>query len=230
VLKIFINRCFTEGFNFEIIIESIFYIVYLGVLIFEGYLFFRLINPKKSKLIFTNFNRGFHPIFIDEDGKNQLSSFLGPGFFCFFVVVIYNYFQENSFELISVINIYAMFCAGFIFSRYEVLTKFPIYILKIQSLKMNVKYEDYLHHKIVDDEPHLKVNQFLMPLKKEYPRTSEEKETIELRNYETPANPALVTKIVDFGLSKIIDDGYNLKVRVVAIKDFGELEIEMWLE
>jgi uncharacterized protein YfbU (UPF0304 family) len=98
------------------------------------------------------------------------------------------------------------------------------------SLRMDAKYQDYINHKIVDDEPHLKVNQFLKAIKKEYPRTSEEKRTIEIRNYETSANPALVTKIVDFGLSKIIDDGYDLKVRVVAIKDFGELEIEMWLD
>ena len=98
------------------------------------------------------------------------------------------------------------------------------------SLRMDAKYQDYINHKIVDDEPHLKVNQFLKAIKKEYPRTSEEKNTIEIRNYETPANPALVTKIVDFWLSKIIDDGYDLKVRVVAIKDFGELEIEIWLD
>lgn len=102
--------------------------------------------------------------------------------------------------------------------------------MKIHSLKMNVKYEDYLHRKIVDDEPHLKVNQFLKPLKKEYPRTPIEKETIEIKNYETPVSPALVTKIKDSGLSTAIDDGYDLKVRVVAIKDFGELEIEMWLD
>ncbi len=68
-----------------------------------------------------------------------------------------------------------------------------------------------------------------MPIKKEYPRNFDEENTIEIRNYETPNTPALVTKIIDGGLSSAINDGYELKVRVVDVKRFGELEIELSL-
>jgi hypothetical protein len=209
----------------------------VGVFCFQMFLIIRLLFPKKSKIIFTNFNRSFHPFFVDDKQQSGLKFGVVVfimGNILFLILYYFNLDEYDEVEKLQfVYNFYIhLIIISIISSRNKILNSFPLEFMKINmlSLRMNVKYEDYINHKIVDDEPHLKVNQFLKPLKKEYPRTSEEKKTIEIRNYETPANPALVTKIVDFGLSKIIDDGYDLKVRVVAIKDYGELEIEMWLD
>jgi hypothetical protein len=226
----------TQQFNFSVLFAIL---IKVGLFCFQIFLIARLIYPKKAKINFINFERGFHPFFIDSNQESELSFRLTIFVFFNFVFLLgftLCYFNFLNYDLDRGLFLYNAYIHLMIIwsiqSRNKILNSFPLEFMKINklSLRMNVKYEDYINHKIVDDEPHLKVNQFLMPLKKEYPRTSEEKETIELRNYETPANPALVTKIVDFGLSKIIDDGYDFKVRVVAIKDFGELEIEMWLD
>ena len=198
-------------------------ILLFGLALLQIYLIIRLFYPKASK--FKTINR-FPCYFLNDEGKHDFSTILILGVLLSALFGFSDGFSRSFFEFLGI------FLAFYtVTERNKFLKHFPNYIMyKGYSLRMDAKYQDYINHKIVDDEPHLKVNQFLKAIKKEYPRTSEEKNTIEIRNYETPANPALVTKIVDFWLSKIIDDGYDLKVRVVAIKDFGELEIEMWLD
>lgn len=214
--------------NYKIIAVNIFF------LLAELFLILKLLFPKKCKFSFLNYKRSFHPFFINELGENKLLIWSVYFILIVFAASSFAFFDYGlKYPYINLVLFFSLlFTAYMIFERNQVLKSFPIEFMKNNrsSLRIVVVYEDYINHKIADDEPHLKVNQFLKAIKKEYPRTSEEKRTIEIRNYETPANPALVTKIVDFGLSKIIDDGYDLKVRVVAIKDFGELEIEMWLD
>ena len=224
-----------EGFGYtkitkdDLNLESIFFGVTRFVFfILQIYLVIRLLNPKKPKLTFTNLDRGFHPIFIDENGKSELDNYFAFGLCFLGIVVFYTYYETFDFRL--VIESIAIICAALILlRRNQILNSFPIEFIKRNDIRFIVKYEDYLNHKIADDEPHIKVNQFLMPIKKEYPRNLDEENTIEIRNHETPNTPALVTKIIDGGLLSAINDGYELKVRVVDIKRFGELEIELRL-
>jgi hypothetical protein len=102
--------------------------------------------------------------------------------------------------------------------------------MKSNSLRLIVKYEDYLNHKIADDKPHLKINQNFDVSLKTLPRNTSEKNLIEIKNPNTPISPALVYKIEDAGLAQALKDGYVLRAKLIEIKKEGNLEIELSLK
>lgn len=220
----------SEGFSINLIIGDLF--IFLLV-IAKIFIIFKLIYPFKSKLLFTNFKRGFHPIYHDNLGSNN-DSFLLFGW----LSILFSIFIIQTTDRDDVL-IYVRFIFEFlgiiigawaIISRYKILNKIPIFFIKQNKLRMVVDYEDYLNKKIVDDEPHISFYQKLKAVIKKHPRTIEEKGTIEIINPETPGVPALVTKIKDENITNAISNGYELKVRALEMKDYGKLEIMIWLD
>ena len=213
------------SFFFHLFLES-------GILFLQIYLIVKLINPNKSRYKYTNLNLGFHPFFISNEGENIMYKYMISFLFLSISCFATSWNNLNNFldfhivlEFIGII-----FSIYVIIDRYSSLNELPLYIMKFNRIRMLIKYEDYINYKIADDKPHIEVNQFLIVIKKEYPRTSEEKQTIEIRNFQTSGSPALVTKFNDSRLVKAIDEGHELKVRIFDIKEYGEIEIEMWLE
>ena len=102
--------------------------------------------------------------------------------------------------------------------------------MKSSKIRLQVKYQDYLNNKIVDDEPHLTINQNFDVSLKSLPRNDSEKNLIEIKNPNTPINPALVYKIEDKDLADDLRIGYVLRAKLIAIKEKGNLEIELSLK
>jgi hypothetical protein len=223
-----------EELNFLIILKGL---IHLGVFIFRIFLIKRLTNPKESKYTFINFNRGFHPFFVDKNHESHLKSGLYVFIYwnlSFGIPFILKYFNYFKFEIITpVYYLYNIFIHISIFSvisiRNSVLNSFPVEFLKSNRVRMIVKYEDYINHKIVDDEPHLTINQYFDVNLKSLPRNSSEKNVTQIKNPNTPINPVLVYKIEDKDLADAIREGYILKVKLVEIKEEGNLEIELSL-
>ena len=208
-------------------------IIALAIIFYQIYLIMRLIYPKTSKHIFTNYTKSFHPFFIIsyENEHEEIDFFFIFYLFIGFIIliIIFSYYQNTSKNHLF-FETFGLFCGEIIIKKIENFNKLPINYLKNNRIRMLIKYEDYINYKIADGKPHIEVNQFLEVIKKEYPRTSVEKETIEIRNFQTSGSPALVTKFNDSRLVKAIDEGHELKVRIFDIKEYGEIEIEMWLE
>jgi hypothetical protein len=101
--------------------------------------------------------------------------------------------------------------------------------VKSSKIRLQVKYLDYINHKIADDEPHLTINQNFDVSLKSLPRNDSEKNLIEIKNPNTPINSALVYNIVDKDLADTLKYGYVLKAKLIAIKEEGNLEIELSL-
>ena len=125
------------------------------------------------------------------------------------------------------INIWIYFI---ILNRTEELKSFPVEFVKSSKIRLQVKYQDYLNNKIVDDEPHLTINQNFDVSLKSLPRNDSEKNLIEIKNPNTPINPALVYKIEDKDLADDLRIGYVLRAKLIAIKEKGNLEIELSLK
>jgi hypothetical protein len=210
-------------------------------LIVKLFMIFRLIFTKKSKFSFTNFERTFHSMFKDKEGSRiDYSRNIGAIFFlslvfgCMKDVSKHNVLiNPNSIEFI--IEFFIIFCSiSVILSRINVLNTFPTNFMKpyrnTDGLIIKVKYEDYLKNRISDDEPHLTINQNFDVSLKSLPRNDSEKNLIEIKNPNTPINPALVYNIKDKDLADALRDGYVLKAKLIEIKEEGNLEIELSLK
>jgi hypothetical protein len=203
--------------------------IFLLPFLFKILLIIHLLFPRQIKIKFLNYKRSFHPYWKDlKLDKNFISSLHIISGFVFFVAIV----ETAIGNIPNFAMQFTLMVLGFIFviNRSKVLNKLPTFFIKQNKLIMVVDYEDYLNKKIVDDEPHIKVNQNLKAVLKKHPRTTEEKETIEIINPETPGVPALVTKIKDAGITNAISNGYELKVRVLQMREFGKLEIMLWLD
>jgi hypothetical protein len=216
------------------------YFIYF-FLIVKFFIVFRLIFTKKSKFSFTNFERTFHSMFKDKEGyRIDYPKNIG---IILFLSLLFGKMKDvsnhttiinpNSIEFI--IEFFIILCSiSVILSRINVLNTFPTEFLKPYrntelGLIIKVKYEDYLKYKIPDDEPHLNINQYFDVKLKSLPRNASEKNLIEIKNPNTPINPALVHKIEDKDLAQALRDGYELRAKLIEIKEEGNLEIEMWL-
>jgi hypothetical protein len=207
-------------------------LLYFGIFFFQLFLIKQLWFPKSSKFYFANFNRGFHPIYAKINGENLLQI----GLIRFFVtalifgLIIYNLDitkERLVFNAFIFINIWIYFI---ILNRKEELKSFPVEFVKSSKIRLQVKYLDYINHKIADDEPHLTINQNFDVSIKSLPRNDSEKNLIEIKNPNTPINPALVYNIKDKDLADTLRNGYILKAKLIAIKEEGNLEIELSLK
>lgn len=196
-------------------------ILLFGLALLQIYLIIRLIYPKASK--YKTINR-FPSYFIDNEGEQVfapivLTVFLGFALFGF-------EFTRSHFEFLGIfLAFYALH------QRNEFLKYFPgIIMIDGYSLRMDTKYQDYINHKIADDEPHLIINQNFDVSLKSLPRNDSEKKLIEIKNPNTPNNPALVCKINDEYLAGLLRYGYILKAKLIEIKEEGNLEIELSLK
>lgn len=207
-------------------------LLYFGIFFFQLFLIKQLWFPKFSKFYYNNFNRGFHPIYAKINGKNLLQI----GLIRFFVTaLIFGFIIYNSditkerlvLVMLFFINIWIYFI---ILNRTEELKSFPVEFVKSSKIRLQVKYQDYINHKIADDEPHLTINQNFDVSLKSLPRNDSEKNLIEIKNPNTPINPALVYNIKDKDLADALRDGYVLKAKLIEIKEEGNLEIELSLK
>lgn len=204
----------------------IYVLIRVGVFFFQIFLIVKLIYPFKSKYNFTNLERKFHPFFI-HDGKFNyfIIIFLLPG-----IQVLGDYFKNKTPESSGFdIWLHGVIVA-ILMTRVELLNKFPTKFIKSNNVRLIVKYEDYINHKIADDEPHIKINQHFEVNLKSLPRNDYEKNLIEIKNPNTPIYPALVYKIEDVYLANAIREGYILKAKLIKIKEEGNLEIELSLK
>jgi hypothetical protein len=219
---------FPNTFSFSLLI---YILVKVGVFCIQVFLAKRLFHPKKPKIISTNFNRSFHPFFVTKTQKNVLMPYFLLFFFCNIIFLFY-YLSSNLISLefecfyhcfihYVIINVYL--------KRNKVLDSYPVEFLKSNKLRIIEKYQDYINHKIVDDEPHLTINQYFDVSLKSLPRDSYEKDSIEIKNPNAPMIPALVCKINDEDLAKTLRSGYVLKAKLIEIKEEGNLEIELSL-
>jgi hypothetical protein len=204
----------------------------VGVFCFQMFLINRLLFPKKSKIIFTNFYRGFHPFFLDKNQKKNLIQIIGFPIFLSIVMLVHILSGEATKEMATyVLNfVYHLSIIHLIIERQEIINTFPVNFMKSNSLRLIVKYQDYINHKIADDEPHLTINQNFDVSLKSLPRNDSEKNLIEIKNPNTPINPALVYNIKDKDLADALRDGYVLKAKLIEIKEEGNLEIEFSLK
>lgn len=193
-----------------------------GLAILQIYLIIRLIYPKDSK--FKTINR-FPCYFLDYEGKQDFSTIVIIGVLASALIGFSYGFSRSFFEFLGI------FLAFYtVTERNEFLKYFPSYIMyKGHSLRMDAKYQDYINHKIVDDEPHLTINQNFDISFKSIPRNDSEKNLIEIKNPNTPINPALVYKIKDKFLANFLRDGFVLSAKLIEIKENGNLEIELSL-
>lgn len=195
------------------------------IFIFQFFLIWRLLKPKKTKNRFTNFNIIFHPIFRNAYQKKLM--FFFTLFVLFFLFFDFGTAAEIKFQSNPAVHLIIFYI---IKNHHSTLNSFPIKFMKSNSLRIIVKYQDYLNNKIVDDEPHLTINQNFDVSLKSLPRNDSEKILIEIKNPNTPINPALVYNIKDKDLADALRDGYVLKAKLIEIKEEGYLEIEMWLD
>jgi len=197
-------------------------ILLLGLALFQIYLIIRLIYPKASK--YKTINR-FPCYFLNNEGKQDFSIILIIGVLASALIGLSDGFSRSFFEFLGI------FLAFYtVTQRNEFLKYFPSYIMyKGYSLRMDAKYQDYLNHKIVDDEPHLTINQNFDISFKSIPRNDSEKELIEIKNPNAPIHPAIVHKIKDEFLANWLRDGYVLRAKLIAINEEGNLEIELSL-
>ena len=207
-------------------------LLYFGIFFFQLFLIKQLWFPKSSKFYFPNFNRGFHPIYAKINGENLLQIGLIRFFVTALIIgfIIYNSdITKEGLVLVMLffINIWIYFI---ILNRTEELKSFPVEFVKSSKIRLQVKYQDYLNNKIVDDEPHLTINQNFDVSLKSLPRNDSEKNLIEIKNPNTPINPALVYKIEDKDLADDLRIGYVLRAKLIAIKEKGNLEIELSLK
>ena len=193
------------------------------IFIFQFFLIWRLLKPKKTKNRFTNFNIIFHPIFHNAYQKKLM-------FFFTLFVLFFLFFDFGTDEIKFHLNPAVHSIIFYIIkNHHSTLNSFPINFMKSNSLRLIVKYQDYINHKIADDEPHLTINQNFDVSLKSLPRNDSEKNLIEIKNPDTPINPALVYKIEDKDLADTLRNGYIIKAKLIAIKEEGNLEIELSL-
>jgi hypothetical protein len=207
-------------------------LLYFGIFFFQIFLIKILIFPKKAKIHFTNFYRGFHPFFLDKNQKKNLINIIGFPIFLSIVMLVHILSGEATKEMATnVLNfVYHLSIIQLIIERQEIINTFPVNFMKSNSLRLIVKYQDYINHKIADDEPHLTINQNFDVSLKSLPRNDSEKNLIEIKNPDTPINPALVYNIKDKDLADALRDGYVLKAKLIEIKEEGNLEIELSLK
>jgi hypothetical protein len=207
------------------IVESL---LVFGIFIFQFFLVWRLLKPKKTKKRYTNFTISFHPVFKNSDEKIML---LVITLFGFIFIIIYNYFDFISLAWKGLFDIMAhIIILSVIIITNKVINYFPIKFMKSNSLRIIVKYQDYINHKIALDEPHLTINQNFDVSLKLLPRNDSEKNLIEIKNPNTPINPALVYKIEDKDLADALRNGFILRAKLIEIKEEGNLEIELSLK
>lgn len=206
-------------------------LLYFGIFFFQLFLIKILIFPKKSKIHFTNFYRGFHPFFLDKNQNKNLIEIIGFPIFLTIVTFVHILSGEATKEMaIYVLNfVYHFSIIHLIIKRQEIINTFPVQVLKSNNIRFLVKYQDYINHKIADDEPHLTINQNFDVSLKSLPRNNSEKNLIEIKNPNTPINPALVYKIEDKDLADVLRDGYVLRAKLIEIMEKGNLEIELSL-
>jgi hypothetical protein len=223
-------------FNFDILVSILIRFIEFCI---QVYLVIRLFNPIKPKKISTNFNRRFHPFFISNTQENVLMPYFGMfifGNFIFLFVYLLTYFNFLELEIEKLEKLYfyhhcfihTVIILVFVW-RNTVLESYPVEFLKSNKLRIIEKYQDYINHKIADDEPHLTINQYFDVSLKSLPRNTYEKDSIEIKNPNAPMIPALVCKINDEDLAETLRSGYVLKAKLIEIKEEGNLEIELSL-
>ena len=224
----FQNKDYFDGFIFSILCLAIF--------IFQIVILVQIFQGKTSKYLYTNFEREFHPFFKDENQKDELNSYIGISIFIviiYFVIpyIIMYFIDDQSVDPPTLLAIYVHYgIIKIIYDRKETLNKLPIKLMKANNIRLLLKYDDYLNKQISDDEPHLLINQSFELKIKNLPRNEKEKNLIEIRNKNTPNNSALISMIEDSGLANAIRSGEVIKTRLVSIREFAELEIEISID
>jgi hypothetical protein len=199
----------------------------VGVFCFQVFLIVKLIYPFKSKYHFINLERGFHPFFMYNGRFNWVIIIFLLGGVKPFLEYFENQTHHNYYGLVFCFHLVIMMI---LMMRRDILNSFPISFMKSNKIRILIKYQDYINHKIADDEPHLTINQNFDVNLKSLPRYDSEKNLIEIKNPNTPVNPSLVYKIEDKDLAQTLRDGYVLKAKLIEIKEEGNLEIELWLK
>jgi len=149
-----------------------------------------------------------------------------------FIFVAIVMFVEDSFIL------YERTLAGYkLFSFILILVaKFYVYgknydllykILLSPKVKIKTSYYDYINKNIVDDEPHLELNQLFTFQVKEHFRNSKEEKEITILNPKTPNKPAKVMMLESKYLANYLRHGGDLKAKLLEILPNTELIIEI---
>ena len=209
------------------IIALIGLVIYILFIIWKIFILYLILNLPKIKYKYSNFEISFHPFFKPFPYVWLLS------ILSIFLII---YFSDDINKIPSgrmiVFHsfIVGLFTVAIISVREGEINKLPVKLMQIKKIRMIVEYQDYINHKISDDEPHLILNQFFETRFKEVYRDNNEKNSLEIRNPNTPENSALVTILEDEELSKLIRNGKQLKIKLIDILEFGKLEIDLWIE
>jgi hypothetical protein len=100
-------------------------------------------------------------------------------------------------------------------------------ILLSPKVKIETSYYDYINKNIVDDEPHLELNQKFTFQVKEHFRNSKEEKEITILNPKTPNKPAKVMMLESKYLANYLRNGGDLKAKLIEILPNTELIIEI---
>ena len=120
------------------------------------------------------------------------------------------------------------FMCNVYFSRKEYILKNMFSIKPIHYIAV---YLDYINRKILDDEPHLEIGQSMLVSLKEMPRNEKEEKEVEIKNPNTPNNPAMICKINNRVLAnKLREGGCELKVKLLKTESYGVVTLEMFLD
>ena len=154
---------------------------------------------------------------------------LNIAFFYFICVYTYCGFESKDFRpeaLSSVLCGIAMIFVYHFRKNYILENMFSI-----RPIHYSTEYLDYINRKIPDDEPHLEIGQSMLVSLKEMPRNEKEKNEVEIKNPNTPDNPAMICKINNRALAnKLREGGCELNVKLFEIGDYGRVTLEMFLD
>jgi hypothetical protein len=147
------------------------------------------------------------------------------------ILIAVSSISNHSFSLSDFLSYLALISIFFIlYVKYAVYKMNKLLLAKIlitPKLKLKTKYYDYINKNIVDDEPHLELNQLFTFQVKEHFRNSKEEKEITILNPKTPNKPAEVLMLESKYLADYVREGNKLKAKLIKILPNTELLIEI---
>ena len=175
--------------------------------------------------------------YVPELDKEYLENFISKHIQTLFVFLIVSIVAA-----VSVISHHSFFWSDFLsdlglisiffilylkYAVYKMNNLFLSKILIIPKVKIKTSYFDYINKNIVDDEPHLELNQLFTFQVKEHFRNLKEEKVITILNPKTPNKPSKVLMLESKYLANYIRNGRDLKAKLIEILPNTELIIEI---
>lgn len=223
----FVNSIHREPIFFKIL-DKIFDISTCGFYLLIVFAFF---FPPKSKFKFKVDFNGFHPIYNNEE--NEMGSGAFKIFFVSIGFIIVSITDGASLsDLFDIIPFaFLILLSSLYFYRRRKMNIFPTALLLNKPHNLIIPYYDFIKGNIKDDNPNIEIGQsFKVDVKKIF-RNRKERDTIVVLNDKIIDKPAIIAKWIDKPLAnKIRNENIELKMSLVAIHDFANLEVSVCVE